>query len=302
MSERSGWNRRPTERMLQRPARPPAHPSEPYRDFAAVYDAWQKLYPRPFAVAMAPRIAAAISKHQPPVRILADVACGTGTLLHHWTRTYRGWTLYGTDRSPAMIRSARRAARAGTPLTPAQATRAGTQGSHAGRAGAATPPRFKVQDLLDLDLPSPAGVITCIFDSLNHVTRASDLQRIFHNIRRNLAPGGIFFFDLVHPDEFADVFTGYSILEGEDLYAGVDSGNEELRGVLYGTARFSFFRRRGERWRRVDFEVRERCWKIAEIRAMLAYAGLKVLDLVKADPYDADEYAVPRAIWTCRRP
>ena len=34
-------------------------PQDPYGEFAEIYDDWQSLYPRPFSLALAPRIAAA---------------------------------------------------------------------------------------------------------------------------------------------------------------------------------------------------------------------------------------------------
>jgi len=254
--------------------------SDPYREFAEVYDAWQKLYPRPFSLAIAPRVRAAVRDHGAPVRTLADLACGTGTFGLWWKRTHRAWRVYGTDRSEAMIRRARRAARA------------------AGEA----PVRFLVQDLKSLSLPEPVGVATCLFDSLNHVTRLSDLRLILRGVARTLDPGGLFVFDLVDERYFAEVFTGSSILNTPDLYVGTETEFAERRGHGAGMARFTFFRREGARHRRIEFTIRERRWLQGQIRQLLDRAGLEVIALEKISPYASPELFIPRTFWVCRKP
>jgi SAM-dependent methyltransferase len=253
---------------------------DPYRDFAEVYDAWQRLYPQPFSMAMAPRIRAAIRDHHAPLPVLADLACGTGTLASWWKRTHPAWTVYGTDLSPAMIRMARAAHPSSGPRTRVS---------------------FLVQDLRDLRLSEPVGVATCIFDSLNHITREADLARVFRRVHRSLAPGGLFLFDLVEELTFPEVFTGSSIFDGEHLYLGMDTEYREERNQGIGIARFTFFRRSGSSWRRIDFNIRERRWFRGEIRDLLHAAGLDLIRLEKISPYTSKEFFVPRTFWICRR-
>jgi len=261
---------------------------DPYQRFAAIYDEWQGLYPRPFSLALAPWIRKAASRGRIPRPVLADLACGTGTFAWWWQRRHPSWTVYGTDRSSAMVSRAREAG--GSPLDGAGAARPNRRA-----------PRFLVQDLARLSLPEPAGLLTCLFDSLNHVTRETELSRILRLAREALVPGGLFIFDLIAEDSFARVFTGDSVIYGRDLYVGMETEYSHFRGIPFGMARFTFFRRSGERWRRIGFEIRERGWHDREIRALLGKAGLICEAAERLDPGTSEEFAVPRRLWICRR-
>lgn len=258
-------------------------PKDSYRDFAGVYDAWQMLYPRAFSLAVAPRVISAMKEHEVPNRVLADLACGTGIFPLWWQKTHPSWTVYGADISPAMIAAAKREAKKAA----------------AGKTGRA--PTLFVQDMRRFALPEPAGVVTCLFDSLNHLTREADLAQTFRAVTRSLAPRGLFLFDLVDELAFPEVFTGTSILDGRDLYVGIDATYREERGHGIGEARFTFFKRGRPEWKRVEFSIRERCWFRGEVREMLSRAGLDLVRLERIDPYRSAEFFVPRTFWICRR-
>jgi len=275
-------------------------PVDQYGSFAEVYDEWQMLYPRAFSIALAPRIVAAVKEHGPPRPVLADVACGTGIFALWWQRTHRSWNVYGLDGSPAMIDVAKKEARR---MAAGRGRRAdGAAGRTGGRGGkAARAPLFVVQDMRRLELPEPAGVVTCLFDSLNHLTRSTDLARTFRGVARALAPGGLFLFDFIDELAFPEVYRGSSIFDGPGLFVGMDTEYHEERGAGIGTARFTFFKKQREGWRRLEFDIRERRWYRGQIRELLTAAGLDLLGLQKIDPYESDEFFVPRTFWICRR-
>lgn len=262
-----------------------------YHGFAEVYDAWQLLYPKAFSVAVAPRIVQAVREREAPVPVLSDIACGTGIFAFWWQQRHRSWRVYGSDLSPRMIAAARKENR----------RRAGGR-TERGTASGRRQPVFTVQDMRALTLAEPAGVITCLFDSLNHLVRESDLRRTFRRASAALAPGGLFLFDLVDELAFPELFTGTSILDGENLYVGIDTSYAEERGVGIGRARFTFFRPRGAAWKRIEFDVRERRWFRGEVREMLHAAGLELLGVERIDPYTSEDFFVPRTFWTCRKP
>jgi SAM-dependent methyltransferase len=278
-----------------------------YRDFADVYNAWQMLYPRAFSLAIAPRVITAMKEHLVPNTVLADLACGTGIFPLWWQKTHPSWTVYGTDLSPAMIAAAKRAAKQAAEQKRARAAKPTAKHPAKGRVKRAADgrghrtPTLLVQDMRRFALPEPAGVVTCLFDSLNHLTREADLAQTFRAVARSLAPRGLFLFDLVDELAFPEVFTGTSILDGKDLYVGIDTHYREERGHGIGEARFTFFRRRKSAWKRVEFSIRERCWFRGEVREMLTRAGLDLLRLERVDPYRSAEFFVPRTFWVCRR-
>ena len=264
---------------------------DPYAEFALIYDEWQALFPQPFALALTPYIRRAAL--DAPERSLADLACGTGTFVHWWSARYPQWDVWGVDGSPAMVRCAQRAAK-------------GLVRKHLPEGTASTLPRSRLftQNLSKLSLPQPVGLATCLFDSLNHVTRTRDLERIFRRVRENLTPGGFLVFDLVDEIEFDEIFTGGSVLEGESLYVGIESEIFRQRGASMGHAIFNFFRRVGssDRWKKLRAVIVERCWTQDEVEALLENAGMESVSVERISPEDVEGVFVPRTFWTCRRP
>jgi len=59
-------------------------------------------------------------------------------------------------------------------------------------------PRAKLfrQDMVDFQIDQRFDVIFCVFDSINHVRRFSDWKKVFARVRRHLALGGCFVFDI----------------------------------------------------------------------------------------------------------
>lgn len=108
----------------------------------------------------------------------ADLACGTGGVTVALAK--RRFSVVGVDGSPAMIQRAQ---------------------ARAKRWKVA--PSFLIQDLADLSLPAPVEMATCFYDSLNHLIEPQRLAQAFFAVRRNLRPGGVFFFDMLTPESFA---------------------------------------------------------------------------------------------------
>ena len=273
---------------------------DPYLEFAPFYDRWQSLYAKPFSLGMVLRMRQALAEWPIPERSLLDLACGTGTLAHWWARRYPSWEVWGVDRSTAMIERARTAGSGdgttpGGPLSPKAAPLAEV------RSRKSRTPTFVVQDLSELALDRRFGMVTCFFDSLNHVTRAHDLARVLRGVHRALRVGGLFVFDLLDEDSFEEIFSTPTLVHDRDLFVGVETGCEVRRGFLHGVARFHFFAREGERWRRRDLDIHERCWTRAVFDPMVRDAGLEVIHVQLIDPEEQPEVFVPRRLYVCRQ-
>ena len=97
----------------------------------------------------------------------ADLACGTGKILTLLTEAgYRG---VGIDISPAMLKIAGRRNRLSV----------------------------AVGDLRRLGLRGPFDLITCSYDSVNHLTAEREVRAFLGALPRLLAPGGLVIFDVV---------------------------------------------------------------------------------------------------------
>ena len=97
-----------------------------------------------------------------------DVACGTGVLVDKLRQS--GWRSVGADLSPEMVRQGRHTA--------------------TGFPGVAA-------DMRALPFHKAAGLVTCLFDSLNFLTEQADLERGLSEMAGALAPGGILYGDVI---------------------------------------------------------------------------------------------------------
>lgn len=248
-----------------------------YSLFARVYDAWQASYPRAFADAILPFYASEILRRGVPERSLLDLACGTGTFLAGWERSRPGWRLIGVDVSAAMLRVARGKLRA------------------AGLRDA----RLLRQPMEALAIPRKVGAVVCVFDSVNHLTRAEQIERTFRGVARALLPGGLFVFDVNDERAFPRLFTGTWNVESPCLFVSESSAYDATWRI--GTMRFTIFERRGRNWRRTDSTIRERNWGRGEIEGALRDAGFLVPRARRIQPYPPEDVEAPRTLWVARR-
>ena len=107
-----------------------------------------------------------------PVKVVLDLACGTGTMT--WLLTGRGYELIGVDGSEEMLAAAM--SKGGT-----------VQG---------VPPIFLHQSMPQLDLYGTVDAAICCLDSLNYLTDPADVRRTFRRLHLFVAPGGVLVFDV----------------------------------------------------------------------------------------------------------
>lgn len=99
----------------------------------------------------------------------ADVACGTGQVLHYLAE--RGARAYGVDLSRQMLEIA-------------------------GRRTTGLDVKLLRQDMRELQLPEKVDLVTCNTDSLNYLLSAEDLRKTLGGFGDSLKPGGYALFDM----------------------------------------------------------------------------------------------------------
>ncbi len=126
------------------------------RAFSEIYDAfgWE---------AFSHTTHALLKKHLTKKEDVLDIACGTGTLASLLQQD--GHTVTGFDASKDMIRMAKQKNTSAT---------------------------FFVDDMNSFHLPHSYSVITCMFDSINHIP---SWRTFFRRVHRHLRDGGVFIFD-----------------------------------------------------------------------------------------------------------
>ena len=183
-----------------------------------------------------------------PVKTVLDLACGTGTMTAIFTR--RGYELVSVDSSADMLALAREKT-------------AGIPGE---------PPVFLQQDMPRLDLYGTVEAAICCLDSLNYLTRPSDLRRTLGRLRLFIQPGGVLIFDVNTPYKLQNLDGQVFLDEREDVYCVWRTEyNRRSRICTYYMDLFS--QEKGELWRR-DFEYhRQRAYSVEELEGYLREAG-----------------------------
>lgn len=104
-----------------------------------------------------------------------DLACGTGVLCRILQQN--GIAASGMDLSAGMIEIARKAS-----------------------------PEicYAVADMITFCPETQFDLVTCTGDAINHIPALSDVETIFGNVYRYLAPGGYFIFDILNHREVSD--------------------------------------------------------------------------------------------------
>jgi ubiquinone/menaquinone biosynthesis C-methylase UbiE len=155
-----------------------------YDAFAPIYDEWSEVMTEdvPFYVELA----------RDTDGPLVELAVGTGRVAVPVARE-TGRRVVGTDSSPAMLAKAReRAAEAGVEL------------------------ELREEDMRELELEEPAGLVYCPFRALLHMPTWRDKRRVFERVAASLAPGGRFAWNaFVFDPHIAASNDGYASRHGE---------------------------------------------------------------------------------------
>jgi SAM-dependent methyltransferase len=166
--------------------RPGAEARRAYDALAAFYDAFTAHHDYASWTATLERLAV---RHGLAGRRLLDVGCGTGKSFLPFLA--RGYDVVACDVSPAMVERA--AAKA---------------------AGAAD---VRVLDLCELPAMGARDLVLCLDDVLNYVTDPADLVPAFRGVRRNLAPDGVFVFDVNTLATYRSFFAGLTVVPSDEL-------------------------------------------------------------------------------------
>lgn len=187
------------------------------------------------------------TQSQVPVRIVLDLACGTGTVTCLLAR--RGYSMIGADQSAEMLAEAWEKA---MELDCEQ-------------------PVFLNQPAEELDLYGTIDACVSSLDSLNYVTEEPVLREAFRRVHTFLMPGGYFLFDVLAADHLRQMDGQMYVDETDDVFClWRTEYRPESRTVVYG---MDLFERDGDCWYREQEEHTERAWTHAELEQMLGEAG-----------------------------
>ncbi|MEZ5076383.1 MAG: class I SAM-dependent methyltransferase [Solirubrobacterales bacterium] len=184
-------------------------------------------------------------------RRLLDVGCGTGKSFIPMLA--KGWTVAACDISPAMVALARE------------------------KVGEAA--ELAVADMRELPRFGAFDLVWCLDDAVNYLLEPAELERALSGMRGNLGPGGVLIFDVNLLQTYRGFFSEEVVLERDGrrlIWRG--RGDPDLTPGSVVEASFEVEALEPGRAGIAPELHRQRHFPDAEIRAVVAGAGLQLLD------------------------
>jgi len=192
-----------------------------------------------------------LRRHGLSGRRLLDVGCGTGKSFLPMLE--RGWEVTACDISPSMLALAR------------------------AKAGGAV--QLSVADMRELPVFGEFDLVWALDDAVNYLLSGEELREALSGMRANLAPGGLLMFDVNVLQAYRTFFAEEQRVErnGRRLIWRGQSSADVAPGSI-SEARLEVESEDAED--KVETHVhRQRHFPEAEVRDLLAAAGLKCLDV-----------------------
>lgn len=209
--------------------------------------------------------------------LLCDLGCGTGTVTCEFSKL--GYDLIGVDSSLPMLDRARERAE-----------------------------KMKVdalwlcQDIAELDLYGTMDVFVSLLDTVNHMTRKRDIEKLLKSFFCFLNPGGLFIFDVATKKHFRETLGNEFFYSIEDDFTVLWENEYDEKSGRNLASLTMFASNDGEHYEREDDEIVEQYYSDEQIREMVARCGLEIAavygDLKKRAPNASDE----RVFYCVRRP
>jgi SAM-dependent methyltransferase len=190
---------------------------------------------------------------------LLDLACGTGDFALAMAKL--GIDVTGVDGAAKMLERARSKSRR-----------------------TANAPRWLQGDFTSFRAPGRYDLVTCWFDSLNHLTTDAQLLACFRRVRRHLAPGGAFIFDVNTPHGFREGWSSSSFRSARN-HAVVRRGFASPDGA-FGWLEVEAFVKRGKNYVRIKIPFYQRGLTADIVEPLLLSAQFRD---VRIRPFDENQ-------------
>ena len=188
--------------------------------------------------------------------IVLDCACGTGRLTKGLYE--RGFDMLGLDISESMLDTARDVC-SGLPV------------------------QFICQDMCDMDLFGSVAAITCMTDSVNHITDTRALESFFAKCYNFLDPGGVLIFDVLTDKYFQGMEEGKCFFEDYDWGSCFWMGayDSKRRLCKYNISYFEYTgnKKGKETYIRTDDYITEKIWSVRTLQQIMKKTGFSHIEM-----------------------
>lgn len=215
-----------------------------YESLAFSYDALTYDVPYPEIAAFFERV---LKRSGVEAQTVLDLACGTGSL--SLLLAQKGYSVLGVDCSEEMLTVA---------------------SEKSMELALPEPPFWICQKMQRLRLPYPVDAAVCSLDSVNYVTKPSDLQEAFRRVFAALKPHGLFLFDINTPYKLRGLDGQVFLDETEDAYC---VWRTEFSRKICSYWVDLFRREKDGRYRRSTELHRQRYYALEELTQWLRESG-----------------------------
>ncbi len=232
-----------------------------YTGFARVYDMFMDNVPYDEWTAYLDKLLKKYGVKPGPnteVPLICELGCGTGSITRRLRD--RGYDMIGIDSSDEMLDEARKKEKHGDESI-----------------------LYLCQDMREFELYGTVAAVVSLCDSLNYITEADDLLKVFELAENYLDPGGLLIFDMNTPYYYSRVLGESTICENRDEGSFIwensydpESHINEFDMTIYYSDRDT------DRYIRCEETHYQRAYSQAEVRKLLKKAGLEVLDVFEA--------------------
>lgn len=207
---------------------------------------------------------------------ILDLCCGTGTMSRLLSE--KNYSVTGVDISDGMIEIA-------------------TQRSEAAGFDA----KYYVQDAAKLHLGQRFDLAISLFDSLNYILEAADLQQAFYRVSEHLRPGGLFVFDMN-----TELALAIGLFNQDNLGIKRAPVHYNWRSSYDKTSRIcrihmDFIYRQNGSDEKIEVIHYQRAYDEMEIVEMLMNAGLRVHAVYDAYTFVEASSQSDRVFYICRK-
>ncbi len=184
--------------------------------------------------------------------LVCDLGCGTGIVCRGIHRL--GYDVIGIDASEAMLAKSVEQSPSGEIL-------------------------YLRQDITRMELFGTVDVFLCLLDTVNHITRESDLLRLFRSFANYLNPGGLFIFDTATRHHFENNLGNRFFHAVYDEYALLWQNRFAKKSGI-STSDIVLFEKTGEKeelYLRRELQIREKYYDPEKVGSMLEASGMQIL-------------------------
>ena len=220
----------------------------PYTKFAAAYD---KMMENVDYVRWADYVDKLFARYNFHPKNVLDIACGTGSTAILLAK--KGYVMSGSDRALEMLLWAREKAK--------------HQRAHL---------RLWQQDMRGIAVSRPYDAVLCLYDSINYITTAEEMNQVFTNVSEALIPGGMFIFDVTTEYNIVRHFHRQTFAESRDDFSYIWRNMYFHREKVCRTI-LTFFLQEGDHYNKYEELHVQKIYTVAQIKKLLEQTGYRLL-------------------------